>query len=365
MVKQLLSVLAFILVISCHKPEDTTPPPEAKKPATNLGIFIASNDGNLYALDSTGSIRWKYFMKQALSSSWGIFSNPTLYKGAVYVGGGQLFLYSLNAANGSLNWVNTLVDPNFGGIDVSTITIKDGTLFTNAERYATYAFTVETGVQKWRTPLTGGYTSPTVKDGVLYTAYTDGHLNALDATTGQIKWTFPPWTSSVQTRTGPTVVDGIVYAGSSTRLQALNASSGQPLWNYTAQGLVSSSPTVVDNVVYFSSETLYAYALDAKTGALKWRSDPIMGYGDSWAHLASSPFVDKENFYVGSSDSSFYCLNRETGKTKWKMKTNGTIVSSPVASNGYVYFGSSDKNIYCLSTADGSLKWKITTGGQV
>ena len=62
----------------------------------------------------------------------------------------------------------------------------------------------------------------------------------------------------------PAVVDGVVYVGSNDDyVYALDARSGELRWRYETGGDVDSSPAVVDGVVYVGSEDDYVYALDA------------------------------------------------------------------------------------------------------
>jgi len=85
----------------------------------------------------------------------------------------------------------------------------------------------------------------------------------------------------------------------------------------------------------------------------------------------------------------FYALNAQTGALKWKFATEGerrfepkglhglqpknqtiadpfdVFLSSPVVANGAVYFGSVDGNLYALDSATGDLRWKFKTGDVV
>jgi len=88
---------------------------------------------------------------------------------------------------------------------------------------------------------TGTGTGDPVLNGTLLWRYSTGDFNVLSS---------------------PAVVGGVVYIGSGdTNVYALNATSGNKLWNYTTGGAVYSSPAVVNGVVYVGSSDGYIYAL--------------------------------------------------------------------------------------------------------
>src|SRR5437016_14439024 len=85
-------------------------------------------------------------------------------------------------------------------------------------------------------------------------------------------------------------------------MYALDAFSGQPLWTFNINDPnpddrggfpgIQSSATVVDGVVYFGAADANVYAVDALTGALKWKHS--VGNPDTsveGAHVWSSPAV--------------------------------------------------------------------------
>ena len=199
--------------------------------------------------------------------------------------------------------------------------------------------------------------SPTVANGVVYASSSNqevNHFYALDASTGALLWKLPMW---VWWRAPAAVVKGVVYVGScesSSYLWALNADSGAVLWKYPLT-CVSTSPTVVNGVVYVGSSN-NIYALNADTGATLWEYIT----GDS---VQSSPAVSNGVVYVGSRDYNLYALDAATGALLWKYATGGGVDSSPAVANGVVYVGSDDWNLYALNASTGALIWKYTTAG--
>jgi outer membrane protein assembly factor BamB len=81
----------------------------------------------------------------------------------------------------------------------------------------------------WRIPLGGELTAPVVADGILYVARKDAHT-----------------------------------------LFALDADSGEMLWNHIADGRIDSPPTIARGRVFFGTRAGKVISLDAKTGRLAW-----------------------------------------------------------------------------------------------
>ena len=139
----------------------------------------------------------------------------------------------------------------------------------------------------WQRQLGGALTSPVVTDNRLYLASTDAHtLYALDATTGE-----PLWQSTFDGRidSPPTVHEGLVLCGCRDgSVHALRAADGTLVWRFLASPAerlivsrgqlesvwpVSGSVLVVDNIVYFAAGKssyldggIRLYGLEAHTG---------------------------------------------------------------------------------------------------
>ena len=61
-------------------------------------------------------------------------------------------------------------------------------------------------------------------------------------------------------------------ASNDTALSTANAAQLARQWAYKTGGVVAASPTVAGGTVYAGSWDGYEYALDATTGALKWKT---------------------------------------------------------------------------------------------
>jgi outer membrane protein assembly factor BamB len=72
-------------------------------------------------------------------------------------------------------------------------------------------------------------------------------------------------------------------------------------------------PIVAGGSVFISSDNHSVYALDAATGATRWR---FVTGGEVWA----SPAWWQGRLYVGSQDGWAYCLRADTGRLVWRFR---------------------------------------------
>src|SRR2546423_6918797 len=135
-------------------------------------------------------------------------------------------------------------------------------------------------------------------------------------------------------------------------LSPANARHLTRLWAFQTGGVVAASPIVAAGTVYVGSWDGYEYALNAATGALKWK--PYLGKpspSPSYCHagplgIASSAAMQGGVVYVGGGDSYWYALDAATGAILWRVFTGESNFnsghynwSSPLLYNGFAYIG--------------------------
>jgi outer membrane protein assembly factor BamB len=247
---------------------------------------------------------------------------------------------------------------------LSSPALAGGLVYVGSDDQNLYAIDAATGAQKWKF-ATGGpvRSSPAVEAGTVYFGSYDGSFYAVDAASGNLKWKFDtagekqfeakglhgslpraqtmpdPWDFFLSS---PVVNGGLVYFGSGdSNLYALDCKTGLLKWKFATQGVVHSSPAIVGGVVYFGSWDSYLYALDAATGQMKWEFKT----GEDWTNfnhvgIQSSPAVVDGVVYFGCRDAHLYAVDAGTGKEKWNFDAHGTwINTSPAVYDGAAYVG--------------------------
>jgi len=193
--------------------------------------------------------------------------------------------------------------------------VTNGGNLTN-QRYSTLTQINASNVKRlngaWMTRLKGsGFdakysfeASPLVKDGIMYVITGNDDVFALNAKTGEIFWEY--WSGIAGQRAlccgranrGLAMGEGLLFFGQlDATVVALDMKTGEVVWktpieNYQHGYSITSAPLYYDGIVYSGiSGGEYGVrgrltALDAKTGAILWRSYTLPGPGefgsDTW-----------------------------------------------------------------------------------
>ena len=200
------------------------------------------------------------------------------------------------------------------------IITADNTLYISTSK-GLYALDANTGNEKWvyATEMPLGH-SPTYVNGVLYVGGFDHKIHAINASSGQLLWAYEATgdnnTPGAGFQTNPLVVNNIIYAGNRDGyMYAIYSNDhpqkGQLAWKYKTNGPILFSPAykdAFDNKIYFVSNDAYAYALNAQTGTLAWKSTKLPGGGfhSFWPVIYQNQIhiVSSHNYRFGMLPSS-------------------------------------------------------------
>jgi len=254
-----------------------------------------------------------------------VISSPTVAAGVVYVGSGDHFLYALDADSGALKWKFKT-----DGRITSSPAVSGDLVFFGSYDSNFYAVDAATGQLKWKFETAGErrFSAP--------------HLHGAQPAAEIMPDPFDSYLSS------PIVGGGVVYFGSGdSNIYALDAASGALKWKFKTGNVVHASPALSDGTLYVGSWDSYFYALDAATGNEKWRfktgEDPKI---HNQVGIQSSAAVADGVVYFGCRDSNFYALDAATGKQLWFFPNQGSwVISSPAVLDGKVYFATSDSGL--------------------
>lgn len=327
-------------------------------------------------------------------ASGAIVSSPVTYRGYLYFGTRNGYIYALNARTGAMLWsFHTL-----NWVD-STPAVSSGTLYAASMDGHLYALNALTGRQVWRADLTApSDSSPLVSGGKVYvgTGLPDDKLRVFDAATGAPAGTFqlpqpvesapaasgrniyfgvndggvyaldaasllPPagWNNSQSAGSfginSVAVSSGVIYAlpgHDDKMIYALDAATGNTIRKSTA-GVMSvswqtfTSPAAAGDRLYFSGaigESAaspagedYLSALDTGTLASVWASSPSLG-GIANMGMLSSPALAGELLYQGTVDGRLVVIS-SAGAAVAALALSSAAYSSPAVSDGFIYIG--------------------------
>ena len=139
---------------------------------------------------------------------------------------------------------------------------------------------------------------------------------------------------------------------------------------------VETTPIVVDGVMYVTSSWSLVYALDAKTGALKWKFDPKVarevGFHACCDVVNRGVAVWKGKVYVAALDGRLIALNAADGAQLWSTQTTDpakpyTITMAPRIIKGKVMIGNSGSEygvrgyVSAYDADNGKQIWRVYT----
>jgi outer membrane protein assembly factor BamB len=170
----------------------------------------------------------------------------------------------------------------------------------------------------------------------------------------------------LENKTGLNLVDppavaknAILRSGVNSGELALDAQSGNILWNATLGG-IDCPPIAVNGVIYacFRTPKGNVYALNASNGNIIWNSGVVNS--QSYGTFHSATFADGV-LYMGSADYNLYAFNASNGKKIWDFTASYIVsrVSSVVKWKSCILARVSVKNsyVYALNATNGQKIW--------
>ncbi len=273
-----------------------------------------------------------------------------------------------------------------GAAVISSPAVIDGAAYFGSNDHYVYAVNLADGVQRWKFKTGSRVTSsPAVYNGYVYFGSFDGNIYAVDAKSGEQHWKFAsegerrftgrhlhgsdPAGESMPDPfdfylSSPTIAHDTVYIGSGDgNIYALDAASGALRWKFRTGNVVHASPAIANGVVYIGSWDTYFYAIDAKSGQERWRFKT--GEDHEIANqvgIQSSAVIVDGVVYFGCRDSNLYALDAVSGVKKWAYSNKGSwVISTPIAKDGTLYFATSDSGLFnAVDAGTGALKYSLS-----
>jgi outer membrane protein assembly factor BamB len=199
---------------------------------------------------------------------------------------------------------------------------------------------------------------PTVGPSQVFVASDIGnthYLRAIDAKTGELIWQYtrdqPPECMCSQ---ASILSGGLLFAQSDGHSLYAFAPNGvapsKRLWQFPGDGAPLTSPVVADGLVVFGSGDHNVYALDAKTGAVKWT-------GTTGYVFTANPLISDGVVVIGDQGGNIDGFDLKTGKSLWSFSA-GAVDAAAVAQAGIAYLVTEDHSVYALNISSGAQVWQ-------
>jgi outer membrane protein assembly factor BamB len=317
----------------------TTAPSKDRVPPVVTADRVFCPGGSLmYCLDlATGSQIWSYDAKDD------ILAPPTYADGRLFFGADNGNIICLNAADGKELWVVSTPRSIRGGPAV-----VGGVVYAvSLDRYA-MALDAATGKRRWRTQLTDElWAAPAVSGGIVYVPTADAQIFGLDAADGRVRMQVT--LARRRALLNPAVVtEDAIYVAGRSELRAYNR-RGSERWASEYNIFATGAPAWANGLLYLSLTDGHVLAVEPQRGKTVWEFDFN-------TEMAAPPTAVGNVIIAGAVGGMVYALDAATGAPRWRYlagppglaagsKAEFNLVASPVYSNGSLYLIWDDGNL--------------------
>ncbi len=155
----------------------------------------------------------------------------------------------------------------------------------------------------------------------------------------------------------PAILDGRLFiADRKGRVVALDAETGEEIWEVKTGVAASGGPGVGEGLVLLGTSDAEVLALDADSGELVWKADVS-------SEVLSVPQIDLDKVIVQAADGNVTALSAVDGEQLWvydrsvpALTLRGT--STPAVQHGLVIAGFASGKLVALSADKGFVAWE-------
>jgi outer membrane protein assembly factor BamB len=245
---------------------------------------------------------------------------------------------------------NILVDSNL--IIVGTDAKSDGFL---------YAFDRANGETRWRQSTPGGFPSDVVRDrSRAFAVSVSGEVRCVEIETGRLVWSYGGVDDAHLHRSAIVVVDGKVIVNSPTdSVIALNADSGEPIWETGLNGTPNTALAIIGDVVYVGDVEgrIHRLALaNGKETATLPLERPVYGALQATGDCLLAMWAE----------DTLGCVDPTLEDLKWTRQTTSEWSSHhPVVREEFVITGTASGEIHAIDGGTGAPIWAHKLEGQI
>lgn len=275
-------------------------------------------------------------------------------------------LYALDRINGTPIWLyDTKSDGSPAQFHGEPLLLGDHLIVpTDTEPQGhVYAFDVASGDLLWKIAFDQGVAAtPLFIDGRIVAVSMQGEVAAIDPKDGKVVWRVLPagTLKPLPYVSSPAFSGNRIFVADNTRkLFALDAATGATQWQKTIAERASTALVIVGNALVFGTADGYMNWLDTESGEVKKRVLLTDGrpYGTP---ILASPLL----FVLAAGEKGrLLALDAKTGAVRWKQETPKEWTTyRPLMSGSTVIVGSEEKNLCAFDRTSGVVQWCRTVG---
>jgi outer membrane protein assembly factor BamB len=328
--------------------------------------------GNLQAINSFSHVT-KVYIGETKNGDYESTMQPVFSAGRGFFFTVDSELTALDLKTHEILWTKTVnpsndIDENPRG---GGLVADGGYVFITTNSGIIAAYDAEKGKQIWRlnnkVPLSA---APTLSEGILYVIDRDNRLQAIDAFSGQPLWDYRglPEPAAYSRVAAASVFGSVLIAPfTSGELTAISTKSHKPAWSQTLIGgglnqggmqfnTVSGEVIISNRNVYTSVPSGLTVAFDGVSGKTLWQHE----IGSSKTMLSVANYL-----YMIDTNAILYALDKQDGGIIWKRqldryqdideKTGNIEWTSPLMSNGNIVIFSNIGKALIINATDGKI----------
>ena len=276
-------------------------------------------------------VAWTKPIGAASKGETQVLAQPVSDGQRVYTLDGEARVTAFDVATGATVWsvdLNPKLKRDKEGFGGGLALTSDGKLFVTSGYRFIDALDAATGAKIWEKPVdTQFHAAPTVNATEVFATDVDNQIFAFDQATGEMKWTYQAIAepARILKSSAPVVSGNVIYAPfSSGELVALNATTGDPIWQQVLAESnrtnalsqirdISGRPVLYNDTVFAASHSGVFAAMNTKTGEQKWQlaTDSI-----------NAPWVAGDVVFLVSLQGELMAVSRESGQIYWLQDLN-------------------------------------------
>ncbi len=310
--------------------------------------IVGDASGTIHACTvGSGQTQWEF------KTSGAIYSSPDISGDLLVCPSTDGVIYCLKAGSGKEAWRYKTGRPI-----VASPRIADGLAYIGSSEGKFRALDLASGKLLWEFDRISGFveTRPLIYQGKVIFGAWDQYLYALDARTGKLAW---KWKGDSQgTMLAPAACWPIGAAGKifvvapDRKMTALNANTGVQIWrtrNYMVRESLGASEDQSRFYVRSMQDFFYAFSTAAPQPEKLWETNAGFGYD-----INSAMLVEKDGvLFYGTKNGLLFALDAKTGEIKWQHKVGVALINTVAPLNNHETIATDADGNVVLVDADG------------
>lgn len=288
-------------------------------------VFVGDDAGILTAYNlKTGKKLWAY------QSGNRIVGTPAAQNGIVVFGSADQYIYGIDAKNGSVKWRIQAEAPVLGAV-----TIQQGIAYIGSSDHIFRAIDIQNGKVVWTYNNVKGYveTKPLVTNNQVIFGAWDNTLYSLDKHNGHENWR---WTGNLTrmhfspAAVWPVATQNRVFIVDPERaLTAIDLTTGATIWRTYQSKVRETIGLSADQTRIYAKtmqDSVVCYSTTATQPQQLWSTNLGFGY-----EHATSMMAEQRGIVFGSTKEGLvFALDAKTGNLKWKHKIGNSLINTVV-----------------------------------